>query len=81
VRPEQVEEVVERVAGLTRDILASCDRHYGEPFDVGVVAVVLDLDFEDGVAVTYNCSDERPWVHAGLFRRAMLGADSEDVHR
>jgi len=51
----------------------------GETFDIGVIGVAFDMRFEDGTSdVGYTCSEGRPWVHAGLFRAAMLEAESSE---
>jgi hypothetical protein len=77
---DQIQEVVDRVADLTRHYLAHArDEWPGESFEVKTLGVVLELDFEDGIVVGYNCSDPRPWAQAGFFRRAMRGADTEEV--
>jgi hypothetical protein len=76
---QQVEEVVERVAALTRAYLKDAQGAWPEGFEVKTLGVVFELDFQDGIVVGYHCSDPRPWAQAGFFRRAMRGADTEDV--
>ena len=75
----QIKEAIERVAELTRDYLESAQETWPEGFEVKTLGVVLELDFPDGIVVGYNCSDPRPWAQAGFFRRAMRGADTEEV--
>lgn len=77
----QIDDVIARVAELTRDYLESAQEEWPEGFEVKTMAVVLELDFPDGIVVGYNCSDPRPWAQAGFFRRAMRGADTEEVER
>ena len=80
VNDGQIDEAVNRVAELTRHHLEVAQREWaGEEFEVKTLAVVVELDFEDAIVVGYNCSDPRPWAQAGLFRKAMLGADTGEV--
>ncbi len=39
--------------------------------EVGVVALVVEIDSEEVTYVEYRCSDQRKWVQAGLFETAV----------
>ena len=71
------DEVIGEIVRFARDYLEGAAEHYPEGFDVGDFGVAFDLHYPDGTSgVGYTCSDGREWVHAGLFRRAMLEAEA-----
>ena len=68
--------VVERVTTLVSDWAEGAPENLGD-VEVGAVAVVYEVKWRNGgSAITYSASDPRPWVQAGMFRAAMLFADS-----
>ena len=81
------EEVEREVAAFLGSWLDDAVGKYPDGFAVRTFAVVLEVeeppDEEGGYPyseIGYTCSDTRPWVQAGLFRRAMLWAE-RDIHQ
>ena len=68
--------IIEQLTAHARNFLVGAKTEYPDGFDVGDFGIVFDLHFTDGTSgIGYACSDGREWVHAGLFRAAMLSAD------
>jgi hypothetical protein len=71
------DEVLAEISQAADEWLRGAQRAYPEGFDIGTIGIAFDLHMPDETAlVGYYCSDGREWVHAGLFRAAMLEADS-----
>jgi hypothetical protein len=73
------DEVIAELTELARNYLRGAKDAYPEGYDIGDMGVAFDIHMPDGTSgVGYACSDGRDWVHAGLFRRAMLEAETGD---
>lgn len=44
--------------------------HEDDDREIGVVALVVEINGEDATWIEYRCSDQRKWIQAGLFDRA-----------
>ncbi len=71
------DEVLKEIERWARGWLDGAREHYPDGFDIGVIGVAFDMHFPDRTSgVGYTCSDGREWVHAGLFRAAMIEAEA-----
>jgi hypothetical protein len=78
------EQLEGKIAAFIGGWLDGAYDQYGETFDIGTFAFVAEVKFhpeEEGgygySEIGWSCSDERNWVQAGLFRRALVLAERE----
>jgi hypothetical protein len=64
---------VSSVGSVAADLMDMVTDEYGDDVEVGIVAVVVELNSEDWTAVRYRCNDGRRWIQAGLFEQARRG--------
>jgi hypothetical protein len=77
------DEAEARIAAFVGSWLDGAENAYPEGFRIGIFGVAFEVEhaadadgeFAKG-EVGYTCSDDREWIHAGLFRRAMLAAEA-----
>lgn len=72
---------VSEVGTVAADLMDMVCEEYGEEVEVGIVAVVVELNSDDWTAVRYRCNDGRRWVQAGLFAQAIRGVHDSTERR
>ena len=67
------------VGKLTAEFMDQLEADLEDGATIGTVAIVIEVDLptpEPGATtIRYYCNDNRRWLQAGLFRRAMKAAD------
>jgi hypothetical protein len=69
------------VGTLAAELMERLAEQYSEDAEIGIVAVVAEIDCGDSTAIYYRCTDGRHWIQAGLFdaaKRAVIEQIADD---
>ena len=77
------DEIEPRMSAFIGSWLDSVPKDWGETFAIKTFALIFEVEFppdEEGrrasTDIGWTCSDDRNWIQAGLFRRALVESEA-----